>query len=50
MHLKMHYCVDLVLFKSFASAGHTYEKFVLSFFSTLSITVYVQDIIRLDLS
>ena len=50
MHLKMHYCVDLVLFKSFTSAGHTYEEFVLLFLSTLSITVYVQVIIRLDLS
>ena len=52
MHLKMHYYVklDLVLFKSFKSAGHTYEEFALLFFSTLSITVYVQNIIWLDLS
>ena len=36
MHLKMHYYVklDLILFKSFTSAGHTYEELVL-FFSTL---------------
>ena len=38
MHLKMHYNVklDLVLFKSFTSAGHTYEELVL-FFSSLSM-------------
>ena len=42
--------LDLVLFKRFTSAGHTYEDLVLLFFSTLSITVYVQDIIRLELS
>ena len=38
MHLKMHYYVklDLVLFKSFTTAGHTYEELVL-FFSTFPI-------------
>ena len=29
--------LDLVLFKSFTSAGHMYEELVLLFFSTLSI-------------
>ena len=42
--------LNLALFKSFASAGHTYEEFVLLFFSPLSITVSAQDIIRLGLS
>ena len=42
--------LDLVLFKRFTSAAHTYEDLVLLFFSTLSITAYVQDIIRLELS
>ena len=53
MHLRMHSYVklDLALFKRFTSAVHTYEEFFLLLSSTLSnITVYVQDIIRLDLS
>ena len=46
----MYYYFYLVLFKSFTSTDHTYEEFLFLFFSTLPITLFVQDIIRLYLS